>query len=230
MTRAALEAGFSKYVDDIISEAYDAFDVTAAFRGRTSQSGQLVSALVKKNAVLDRYVVQPELQSYKEDVLQQVQPILDYAADPDADFAEYHDAVLAHDTYYQELREDISTERRQEIRDHLLDRQRRLGDAAAPLVEADEDEFWPAVEATLSRQAAESLIETHFAFTEPLREYPDAFTFDAELDVGEVMGGPLAIGAPTLRLDFTDEVRRVLIRAEQRTIDRVLTEVAQRYD
>jgi hypothetical protein len=230
MTRAAIEDGFREYVDDIIAAAYDAFDVTAALRGHTSQGGQLVSALLKNNRLLDRYVVQPELQAYKADVIDQVRPILDYAEDPTADFEAFEDEVLAHDSYYQELREDVSPARRAEIRDDLLARQRRLGEAAAPLVAAEDDAFWPAVETTLSRAEAESLIETHFAFTEPLRTYPDAFRFDATIDPGEILSGPLALGAPSMTIDFTDEVRRVLVRAERQTIDRALGDVARRYD
>lgn len=230
MTRAALEDGFHEYVDDIIQKAYDAFDVTTAVRGSTSQSGRLVSTLLKKNYLLDQYVVQPELQSYKDDVLDQIQPLMDYAENPGSDFADYEEELLSHDTYFQELRADVSDEKRQEIRDHLLERQRRLAEAATPIIESEETEFWPAVTATLSREEAEDLVETHFAFTEPLREYPDAFKFDADINPAELLAGPLAFGAPSLTVDFTDEVRRVLIQAEGETIDRVLSEVAQRYD
>ena len=78
MTRDALEKGFETYVTDIISTAYEQFDVTAAFGTGTTSSGRLVSQLVKNNALLDRNVVQPALESYETDVLDQVQVLLDY--------------------------------------------------------------------------------------------------------------------------------------------------------
>lgn len=230
MTREAVEQGFETYVEDIVSVAYDAFDVTAAFRGGSTGGGRLVSQLVKKNRLLDQHVVQPALQEYKTEVLAQFEPILDYAAAPDAEWDSYRDTVLARDMYYQELREDIARSRRQEIRERLLERHRRLGEAARPLVETDEDEFWPAVEAALSRSRAETLVEDHFAFTSPLTAYPDAFRFDATVDPSELLRGPLGFGAPTLTLDFTDEVRRVMIRAERATIDQALADLDRRYD
>ncbi|WP_136715666.1 hypothetical protein [Halorientalis salina] len=232
MTREALETGFETYVDDIMTAAYDRFDVTAAFAGGTSQGGRVVSKLVKKNYLLDRHVVKPALESYEQDVLDQVQVLLDYAETPDAEFEDYSDEALSHDTFYQSLREDLSEERRGEIRERLVEQQRRLAEAARPIVEAEEDEFWPAVEATLSRSEAEQLVEEHFAFTEPLREYPDAFRFTETVDTGELLAGPLALGMPTpsVTLDYTDEVRRVLVEAERRTIDEVLEEVDRRFD
>jgi len=215
MTREALEKGFETYVDDIMTEAYDQFDVTAAFTSGTSQGSRVVSKLLKKHYLLDRHVVQPALESYKTDVLDQVQVLLDYAETPDADFADYSDEALSHDTFYQSLREDLSEERRDEIREQLIEQQRRLAEAARPIVEAEEDEFWPAVEATLDRTEAEELVEEHFAFTEPLREYPDDFQFTERVDTGKLLAGPLAMGMPTpsVPLDYTDEVQRVLVAA-----------------
>lgn len=232
MTREALETGFEDYVTDIISTAYDRFDVTAAFGTGTTSGGRFVSQLVKKNALLDRQVVQPALESYENDVLAQVQVLLDFAEDPDADFADYVDDALAHDTFYQQLRDDLPEERRQAIRDELVDQQRRLAEAARPIVEAEEDEFWSAVESTLSRSDAEALVTEHFAFTTPLRDHPDAFRFTETVDPAELLAGPLAFGMPTpsITLDYTDEVRRVLIEAEGEIIDSVLEEVDRRYD
>ncbi|MFD1587348.1 hypothetical protein ACFR9U_10155 [Halorientalis brevis] len=232
MTRDALEKGFETYVSDIISTAYEQFDVTAAFGTGTTASGRLVSQLVKNNALLDRKVVQPALESYETDVLDQVQVLLDYAEAPDADFADYSDEALSHDTFYQQLREDLPAERKREIRDELVEQQRRLAAAARPIVEADEDEFWPAVEATLSRDEAESLVTEHFAFTDPLRDHPDAFRFTETVNPAKLLAGPLTLGMPTpsLTLDYTDEVRRVLTEAEQDTIERVLDEIDRRYE
>ena len=232
MTRAALEEGFETYVDDIMTEAYDRFDVTAAFTGSTSGGGGIVNTLLKKNALLDRHVVQPALDAYQEDVLNQVQPLLDYAETPDADFEAYAEEALSHDTFYQSLRSDLSEERRREIRDDLVDQQRRLADAARPIIDAEADAFWPAVEAALTRDEAERLVEEHFAFTDPLRAYPDAFRFTETVDTGELLAGPLAMGMPTpsVTLDYTDEVRRVLVEAEQQVIDDVLDEVDRRFD
>ncbi len=232
MTRDALEKGFETYVSDIISTAYEQFDVTAAFGTGTTSGGRLVSQLVKNNALLDRQVVQPALESYQDDVLDQVQVLLDYAEDPDADFTEYSDEALSHDTFYQQLRDDLPADRKREIRDELIEQQRRLAEAAKPIVEAEEDEFWPAVEATLSRDEAEALVTEHFAFPDPLRDHPDAFRFTETVDPAKLLAGPLTFGMPTpsLTLDYTDEVRRVLIDAEGEIIDDVLEAIDRRYE
>ncbi|MFB6180018.1 MAG: hypothetical protein ABEI77_09875 [Halorientalis sp.] len=231
MTRDALEAGFETYVEDIITDAYDRFNVAAAFAGGTTQGGRIVSTLLKKHYLLDRHVVRPALESYKRDVLDQVQPLLDYAERPEADFDDYVEEALSHDTFYQSLRSDLSEERRAEIRATLVDQQRRLAEAARPILEADEDEFWPAVEATLSRDEAVELVEEHFAFTKPLRDYPDAFKFTETVDTGKLLAGPLAMGMPTpsVTLDYTDEVRRVLVEAQEHTIEEVVDEIDRRY-
>jgi hypothetical protein len=229
MTRAAVEDAFEEFIDDIVEIAYREFDVVAALRGESTAGGRFVSQLVKNSSALDRHVVRPELRAYKRDALRQFQPILDYAADPDADFADYRDVILDHDPSIEYVREDVPADSQQAAREAILDHHRSLGEAARPLVRSDHDEFWAAVEAELTGDEARSLIESHFGFTDPIRTHRNAFAYRTELDPGEVLGGPLAGAAPSLTLDYTDEVLRVMDRAERTIIDRTLSEVDRRY-
>lgn len=229
MTRAAVEDAFEEFIDDIVEIAYREFDVVAALRGESTAGGRFVSKLVKNSSALDRHVVRPELREYKRDALRQFQPILDYAADSDADFADYREVIVENDPSIQYIRRDAPADRQEAAREAILDHHRNLGDAARPLVASAEDEFWAAVEAELTEIEARDLIESHFGFTDPIRTHRDAFAYQTELDPGEVIGGPLAGAAPTLTLDYTDEVLRVMQRAERTIIDRTLADVDRRY-
>ena len=229
MTRDAVEQGFERYLADLVDETYEAFDVAAVLRGSRSGSSRAVSTLLKNSRPLERHVVRPKLREYQRTILRQFDPVLDYAADADAEFSTYADEVLARDLYWDSLRRDVRGERRQAIRERLLARQRAFGDALAPLVAADSDDFFRAVVEGYDREAALSMVEEQFVFTTPLREERDAFAFELAIDPGDVLGG-LARALPTLDVDFTDEALRSMRRAEQTVIPRAKTDIERAYE
>jgi len=228
MTRDAVEAGFERYLADLVDETYAAFDVAAVLRGSRSGGSRAVSRLLKNSRPLDRHVVRPKLREYQRTILRQFDPVLDYAADPEADFSAYADEVLARDLYWDTLRPEISGERRAAIRERLLARQRAFGDALSPVAAADSDDFFEAVIAAYDREAALAMVEEHFVFTTPLRADRDAFTFEMVIDPGDVLGG-LARALPTLDVDFTDEALRSMRRAERRVIPRAKADIERAY-
>ena len=229
MTRDAVEAGFERYLSDLVDETYEAFDVAAVLRGSRGGGSRAVSKLLKNSGPLERHVVRPKLREYQRTILRQFDPVLDYAADTDGDFSAYADEVLARDLYWDTLRRDVPGERRAEIKDRLLDRQRAFGDALAPLVAADSDDFFEAVVAAYDREGALSMVDRHFVFTTPLREEREAFAFELQIDPGDVLGG-LARALPTLEVEFTDEALRSMRRAEQRVIPRAKTDIERAYE
>ncbi|MFB6083002.1 MAG: hypothetical protein ABEJ94_02010 [Halorientalis sp.] len=230
MTREAVRDGFEEFAGDIVDTAYEEFDVIAVLRGESNASGRLLNGLLKNSRRLDQRVVRPELRDYRRQVLAQFEPVLDYAADGDADFDEYRDRVREADTYLRHLRPGVRGDRRRTIEQAQLDRQRRLAEATRPLVESPESEFWAAAADALDRDRARDLVRTHFTFTDPLREYPDAFVFETEIDPGDVVGGPLAGRLPSVTVEYTDEVMRVLERAEEQVVERALSELDRRFD
>jgi hypothetical protein len=229
MTRDAVEQGLDRYLADLVDETYAAFDVAAVLQGSRSGGSRAVSKLLKNSRPLERHVVRPKLREYQRTISRQFEPVLDYAAAPEADFSTYADEVLARDLYWETLRRDVRGERREAIRERLLDRQRAFGDALAPLVRADSDDFFEAVVAAYDRQAALSMVEQHFVFTTPLREDRDAFAFQLVVDPGDVLGG-LARALPNLDVDFTDEALRSMRRAEQLVIPRAKTDIEAAYE
>jgi len=229
MTRDAVEQGFERYLSDLVDETYEAFDVAAVLRGSRSGSSRAVSKLLKNSRPLERHVVRPKLREYQRTILRQFDPVLDYAADQESDFEAYADEVLARDLYWETLRRDVRGQRREEIKERLLTRQRAFGDALAPLVAADSDDFFDAVVAAYDREAALSMVEDHFVFTTPLQEERDAFAFELAIDPGDVLGG-LARALPSLEVDFTDEALRSMRRAEKRVIPQAKTDIEQAYE
>jgi len=229
MTRDAVEDGFDRYLSTLVDETYAAFDVAAVLRGSRSGGSRAVSKLLKNSRPLERHVVRPKLREYQRTILRQFDPVLDYAADTGADFEAYADEVLARDLYWDSLRRDVRGDRRSEIRDRLLARQRAFGDDLAPVVAADSDQFWPAVVETYDREAAVDLVEEHFVFSTPLSDYRDAFAFEMTIDPGDVLGG-LARALPTLDVEFTDEALRSMQRAEQRVLPEAKSDLAAAYE
>lgn len=231
MTRQAVRTGFEGFVDDVVDLAYEEFDVVGALRNGTRGGGsRVVSALVKESDALDRHVVQPMLAEHKRTVLGQFDHVLDYATTPGVGFQEYAGDVLRSDMYFEALRPGLSRDEQAEIERRLLERQRRLGDALVPLVETDADAFWPAVTAAFDRDAARRFVETHFGFTDPLVEHRDAFAFTTGVDPGDVVGGMVGRGLPSIEVEYTDEAVRTLRTAETEVIGRTLDEVDRQFD
>ncbi|MDT3433555.1 hypothetical protein [Haloarcula sp. 1CSR25-25] len=228
MTRRAVEREFERYLSQFVDETYAAFDVGAVLRGSNGSGGRVASKLLKNSRPLERHVVRPKLQSYQQQILAQLEPVLDYAG-TDAAFDAYADDVLAHDIYWNALRDSVRGDRRDRIRDRLLARQRSFGDDLEPLVAADSDDFWTAVTESYDRETAADIVQTHFEFSVPLREDRTAFAFELTIDPGEVLGG-LARALPTLDVEFTDEALRSMRRAEQQVIPAAKADVEQAYE
>lgn len=229
MTRQAVGAKFEEFVDDIIELTLSEFDVVAALQGDSNAGSRLVSNLLKNSDRLNRTVIQPELADYRSEVTTQFGVLLDYAEDDGAAFSDYRDRVLEHEVYHDQLREDVPDDRREEIVAALLERQRNLIEAAEPLVESSKPEFWAAAEDSIDRERATDLVEQHFTFTDPLRDYPAAFRFDVDIDTGDFVPGLFTFGLPTVTIEYTDEVVRALHQAEATVVERTLEEVDERF-
>jgi hypothetical protein len=228
VTRRAVEREFERYLSEFVDETYAAFDVAAVLRGSSGSGGRVAGKLLNNSRPLERHVIRPKLQSYQQQILDQLEPVLDYAA-TDAAFDAYADDVLARDIYWNGLRDTVRGDRRDRIRERLLARQRSFGDDLAPLVAADSDDFWTAVTESYDRETATEIVQEHLEFTVPLREERDAFAFELTIDPGEVLGG-LARALPTLDVEFTDEALRSMRHAEQQVIPTAKADVEQAYE
>lgn len=232
MTRAAVREGFERYVDRAVDRTAEAFRVGRALREGAPGSGA-VDRLLGNSELLHERVVQPELDAYRGQVLDQFETLLDYV-ESDESIDAYREPLLAADAYEDALRPDLSAERRETVRDRLVERQRRFAEAIAPLVAAGEADFWPAVTAALSEEEAVALVEEEFAFTGPLREDRDAFRMAVRFDPAEVVGGLGGLGAvlgglATVEVDYTDEALRAMDRAEQAVVASTKRDLAERY-
>ncbi len=232
MTKAAAREGFERFVDDAIDITRTEFSVSRALTGTTGPGSSIIDRLIQNADAVDRKVIQPELQAYREEIIAQFFVVLEYAATPEADPETFHDRILARDAYYAALRPDVSAEKRATIRSQLLERQLGLGEAIRPLVSSNEESFWPAVQDVFSQAKAESFVEAEFRFAGPLTTYPEAFQFQATLDPQDILGGVFGVlsgGLPSLTFDFTEEATRAIVRAERTVIDRTKREVRRRY-
>jgi hypothetical protein len=233
VTRAAVREGFERYVNRAVDRTAEAFRVPRALR-EGGPGSATVKRLLGDSELLRERVVQPELETYRTTVLTQFETLLD-AVESDDGIEAHREALLAADAYDDALSPSLPAERRGAIRDELVERQRRFGEAITPLVSADQNAFWPAVTATLSRAEAVALVEEHFVFTGPLRAHTEAFRMAVTFDPGEVLGGFAGLGAalgglPTVEVDYTDEALRAMTRAEAAVIDETKRDLDARYD
>lgn len=223
--------GFERFVDDAIEGTAAEFSVSRALRqGVRGPGGATVDALLKNSDLLWDRVVQPELDSYREQTVSQFGVVLD-AVESDEGIDAYRDEILRAGTFTDAIREDVSPEQRRQVEDRLFAHHERLGTAVAPLVETPESEFWAAARAVLEPDQARELIEEQFAFTAPLREHRDAFALATALDPGELLGGLGGLLAPsTLEIEYTDEAVRAMRRAEQAVIADAKRELDRQFD
>ncbi len=221
MTREAAHAGFERFVEDAITHTAEEFSVSRALRqGVRGPGGKVVDRLLKDSETLWRRVVQPELDAYRDEILQQFDIVLDYV-ESDESIGAFREELLAVDSYAAALREEIRGEERKQIHDELVARHRGLGDAVAPIVAADTDDFWTAVSDAFDRKQATALVEDHFRFTTPLQERRNAYEMATAFDPSEILGGLgslLGGRIPRIEVEYTDEALRSMRRAEQRVI------------
>lgn len=233
MTRAAVRAGFDRFVNDAVEATAEHFDVARALRrGIDGPGGSVVDRLLNDSDAVRKRVVEPELATYRRRVVAQFDAILDFA-ESDAGIDAHRESILERDPFARGIRSDVPAERREAIVEGLLERHRRLGEAAAPLIDAPEDDFWDAVRSTLDRETAERLVEERFVITGPVREHTDAIEMSTTIDPGDVLGGLgglLGSGLPTLTVEYTDEAIRAMGEAEQVVIAEAKREIGRRFD
>lgn len=218
MTRAAVRDGFERYVNGLASQTSETFSVSRALSGATGPEGKVIDRLLSNSETVDRKIVQPELKAYRDAILHQFDAVLEYA-ESDDDFSAFADEILARDLYWDSLRADVATKRREQLRETLLARQQRMGDAVAPLVASQADSLWGAAAGVYDWGATVDLIETHFAFTEPLHDSPDAYALTVQIEPGDLLGG-LARALPSITVDYTDEAVRAMTQAQAYVVDR----------
>jgi hypothetical protein len=230
MTREAARSGFEAFLGDAVAATREEFSVERALRGTGLGPGGAVVDGLRKNAdALERRVVEPELAAYREDALRQFDAVLDYAAG-DEPIEAFADELVARDGFYEALADGVSEQTRAAVEDAVVARGRRLGDAVEPIVERPESDFWSATTAAFDRAEAVDLVENAFPFTGVLREFPEAFVFEVRIDPGSVLGGPFAGALPTASVEYTDEAKRAMRRAERRVIEETKREVAVQFD
>lgn len=229
MTREAVVEGYERFLGDAVEQTVEAFSLTRAVQnGVETPGGGLVDKLLKNSERVQQTVVQPELEAFRDRAFEQFDVLLDYA-ESDEGIEAYREPLTSVGAFETELRDDLSPERREEVLDFMVGRYERFGDALVPLLESDETEFWPAAVAALTADQAHELVEEHFRYTKPLREYPDAFRLVATVDASDVIG-PFGLLAGSLTVVYTDEAVRATAAAEDAVIREVKGEIDSRFD
>lgn len=230
MTRAAAIEGFETFVDRTADATRREFSVGRALRGTGLGPGGVVVDRLRRNTdALERRVVEPELDAYRERAVDQFRVVLDYVESDDP-IDSFESELLALDSSVQALDPALPDDKRREVVSDVLARLERLGDGVAPVVDRPEDEFWAAVLAAYDREGALSLVDQVVPFTGPLRRHREAFAFEVRIDPDDVLAGPLSGRLPSVSLEYTDEAVRAMYRAEQRVVRDAKSEVKRRFD
>jgi hypothetical protein len=212
MTRAAAREGLLEAIDALVEAAHEEFDPVRALR-RGSGGSRTVSRLLKRNRLLDRHVVRPELERYRERARRQANTLLD-AVEAGEDPAARREELLDADLYYGAVRRDASRDAREAVETAVIERFRAVGEGVEPLVASPAESFWPAVVRELDEPAARDLVAANFSYSERMRRHRRAFVFETCLDPGELLGG-LGRALPEVSVEYTHESLRAMGRAEQ---------------
>lgn len=232
MTRAAVQNGFEAFLADTIEATLEEFSVARALRSASrGPGGVVVDKLLSDSDLLHRRVVQPEIEAYEQQTIEQFDRLLD-AVEAETPIEDHREEILAAGTFTDNLRSDLSPKRRERVRDQLFAHHRGLGQAVKPLVESQESSFWDAASVVFSPAEAKELVEVHFAFTGPLRENRDAFAMQTTLDVQSLVGGLAGLfgGNSTYTVEYTEEAIRAMYRAEQRVIHDVTSDLDRKLE
>jgi len=231
VTREAVVEGFEEVIGKAIEESMSEFSMTRALQnGVRGPGGAAVDQLLNNSRRLNRRVVEPELETYKQRTFDQFSIILDYA-ESDDDIESYREDILGAGAFENEIREDLPEDRREEVEDYMLARHEALGDQLRPLVRSPETDFWTAAEAEMDAETARELVEEHFAYAKPLREYPEAFELSTTVNTSDVLGlfGSL-LGGTAIEVEYTDEAMRALSLAEERVIEDAKADIEEFFE
>ncbi|WP_336328342.1 hypothetical protein [Halovenus sp. HT40] len=227
MTRAAVQEGFERFVSDAIEQTAAEFSISAVIGGG---DGGALDQFLGDSDVLQENIVEPELEEYRQETVDQFEVILDWV-ESDDDIDAYRQELLETGPFSDSIRGNLPAQRRTEVEDRLVERHRQLGEAVSGLVTSEKTEFWPAARAELDRETAAELVEEHFAFTGPLEEHRDAFAMVTTLDPEEILGGLGGMfGGSTFDIDYTDEAMRAMRHAEREVIADAKAEVSDRFE
>lgn len=231
MTREAVVEGFEYFLEEAIDATMAEFSVARALRtGARGPAGLAVDRLLDNAGALQRRVVEPELDAYRQQTLDQFEVVLDYV-DDDAGIEAYRSDILSAGAVVDSVRSDIAPARRREVENSLLTHHRELGEAVEPLLRSSAADFWTAAVTELERTEAERLVNEHFPFTAPLREHRDAFEMVAGFDGTTVLGSvPRFLPAPSFEVEYTDEAIRAMYRAEQSVVRAAERDIEERFD
>jgi hypothetical protein len=223
-------AGFERFVDDAIEGTASEFSVSRALRqGVRGPGGATVDRLLKDSDLLWDRVVQPELDSYRRQTVDQFGVVLD-AVESDNPIEAHREEILRAGTFTDAISDGVEAERRRAVEDRLFDHHRELGAAVEPLVESPETGFWDAARDGIDPAGARRLIEERFAFTGPLVEHRNAFALATTIDPGELLGGLGLLAPSSIQIEYTDEAIRAMRHAEQAVIAKAKRELDRRFD
>jgi hypothetical protein len=224
MTRQAVLDGFERFVSDAIEQTAAEFSISRALGGVG-----LIDRVVGDSETFHERFVAPELAGYETDTIAQFEVVLDWV-ESEEPFDTFRDQILATGPVTDSIRGDLSQERRAEVHDRLLDHHRALGAAVEPLVASPESDFWGCVQTELDQDTATQLVETRFAFTDPLLAHRDAFAMTKTVAVADYAGGfGRLFGGDAIEIDFTDEAFRAMRHAERSVVADAKTAVAEQF-
>lgn len=155
MTKRAVQIQYQQFLDQLADEL-----VTAV----KDEFGEgLVGKVVGSGA-------KPVINHIKSQMTEQGEIVVDYAAaiaNDAEDTSRFERRFLETNPVYQRYDGD----ERAELRAHLLEHFRTVGDDLAPLVASEHDDFWMALRSEYSRSEAKQLVERHFTQAETFIEY-----------------------------------------------------------
>lgn len=222
MTRQAVLDGFERFVAATIEQTAQEFSVSRAIGG----GGGVLDRLGDSETIHET-LVQPELQSYHEQTVEQFTVVLD-AVESEASIQDFRTKILEAGAFTDAIRSDLPAKRRGAIHDRLMERHRALGEAVAPVVASEETSFWAATRDALTLAEATALIEEQMAFTEPLVEHRSAFRMTVTFDPAGPLGG--LFGGSGVEIEYTTEALRAMQAAAETVTTAVKQEAVTAFD
>lgn len=222
MTRAAIEEQFDVFFDEMIAFAKEEMSPTRTMSGVSIPVGDDII----KDVMGDQ--IGESMEEVQRDMERQRDVVLDYAedlasgAEPGTVRSQYEDRFLQTNPVYKHHRPGP---RRERLQEELLDHLDGVAADLAPIVDAEEEDFWDALTATVpSYEEASSLINEHFSQAETFRAYQRGINMEEEVRVGGSLLGK------TVEVDYTDEAIRVIEEGEAYLRSEIDDQLRDAYD
>jgi len=217
MEREKVEDEFHALLDEVVDGIDDKLDIEKAVQRRSSSN--TAGKVASNSQRLQRKVIRPEINSYRNDLKHQFSTILD-AVEQNKDVREFEKTLLQKDIFHQNM-----SPQSEEVREKIMERFENLHGAMDVLMDSDAENVWQGVEQDFTEQEARKFVSDMFGFIQELEEHEHRLNYMKKVNLADI-GLLLPLN---IEIDYTPEALEVMKESEDEVRQKLESKVDSMY-